>query len=140
MIFTGAAEGYFFDLITKAVGDSEITPSDEVIYYLCSMLESYTKTNLPVEALAVKVLDTSPVAFMQLKEVGDSSLLVTGFYPESITPMLVNETYFLSLGSIAYKECSGRTKHSALAEIFDELGSRFPEVVEIISRAKSFTY
>lgn len=67
-----------------------------------------------------------------LRHVGDLSLFLSGFFPESLP---VPKTYYVSVGGGAYVEASASSKN--VAPVLEELGQQFEPVVDSISEYRS---
>lgn len=136
-----SSEGYFYEVITTALGRAQVDTSEHVEFYLVGLLNSYAieQRSFPAEPLALMLLKPLAPAgrTLVLKEVGDTTLVVTGFFPESIGRTLVNAEYYQGLGRTAYRELSGRLSQSALSDIYDELAVRFLEFVAVLEAARS---
>ena len=133
------SEGLFYDIVTTALGRTRVRASEHAEYYLVGLLDSYASAQrrLPSEALALKLLRTDgPERTLELKEVGDSSLVVTGLFPASIQRTPVPPAYFHGLGKAAYRELSSRFSRSVLSEIYDELSVEFGSFVQVLATAR----
>lgn len=67
----------------------------------------------------------------QLREIGDSSLFLVGFFGDSLHRKIVEPEYYMSLGEYAYgslSQCGG----DALAPVFAELARRFITYVDVL--------
>jgi hypothetical protein len=75
-----------------------------------------------------------------LREIGDTSLYVSGFWAESLADKLVDVDYYIDLGGTAYGELArGGTGWTGdpFGDVFGELAAnfaRFVEVLMVISR------
>jgi hypothetical protein len=68
-----------------------------------------------------------------LKQVGDTSLYVTGFFADSLQRKVVGVAYYKDLGQAAYRELSRRLATSSIGEVYDELAGRFPRFVDVLA-------
>ena len=73
----------------------------------------------------------------QLKDVGDTSLYVSGFFADSLQRKLVDVDYYIQMGGAAYaswRASSAATRNSAVfGEVYDELGTKFPRFVDVFA-------
>jgi hypothetical protein len=67
-----------------------------------------------------------------LRQVGDLSLFVSGFFSDSLRRSLVDVDYYVSLGGYAYGSL-GRDAGDPLAEAFEELSEKFASFVDVLS-------
>jgi hypothetical protein len=136
-----SSEAFFYDIITTALGRLQVDTTEHTEYYLVGLLESYARDerSIPSAPLALMLLGPSDPAArtLNLKEVGDTSLIVTGFFPEAIKNTLVNTEYYVGLGRVAYRELSGRLSLSALSAVYEELAVEFNKFIEVLAAARS---
>src|SRR6185436_7058148 len=89
--------------------------------------------------LAVKLVgarDAEPAARVKtLKEVGDTSLYVAGFFAESLDRSLVDVDYYVGLGTSAYGQLAGRLGGN-LTQVYAELADRFPRFVDVLAEIR----
>jgi hypothetical protein len=71
-----------------------------------------------------------------LKEVGDTTLYVAGFFADSLQRKLVGVDYYMDLGQAAYHELARRLQASSVAEIYAELSGKFPRFVEVLMEVR----
>lgn len=132
------SEGYFYEIVTTALGRTQVDTSEHTEFYLVGLLDSYTQTALPSGPLALKLLGGPPERrILALKEVGDTALFVSGFFPESLERTLVSESYYVGVGRVAYRELSSRVTQSALSDVFDELSAEFKRFVTVLAEART---
>src|SRR5206468_12216593 len=115
------------------VDTSELTQ-----FYLVNLLADYARTPLDDEALAIKLcqgMQALPGTRAQkLREVGDTSLFVTGFFPDSLNRSLVDVDYYIGMGEVAYGHLSRmlRSRAGALHDVFLELSDKFERFVNVL--------
>ncbi len=71
----------------------------------------------------------------QLREIGDTSLYVSGFWTESLADKLVDVDYYIDLGGTAYGELArGGTGWTGdpFGDVFGELAENFARFVEVL--------
>ena len=72
-----------------------------------------------------------------LKQVGDTSLYVTGFFAESFERKLVDPDYYIGLGEAAYRELANRLGGSpSIREVYGELAAKFPRFVDVLQEVR----
>jgi hypothetical protein len=67
-----------------------------------------------------------------LKEVGDLSLFVSGFFADSLRRKLVDVDYYVTIGGRAYDALS-RRETDAFSPVFAELAENFVAFVDVLS-------
>jgi len=122
------------------IGLSELTE-----YYLVNLLCDFSRgpraPELGHEPLALqykRALEARPgERFHLLKNLGDESLYVAGFFAESIERSLVDVGYYISMGGNAYgslSEMMGAQRNGAtFAELYEELAEGFPGLVDLLN-------
>jgi len=67
-----------------------------------------------------------------LKQIGDISLFVSGFFADSLTRKLVDVDYYVSIGGTAYTALS-RYETDTFSPVFAELAENFVRFVDVLS-------
>jgi len=136
-----SSEEFFYDIVTTALGRLQVDTTEHTEYYLVGLLASYARDErtLPTEPLALLLMRPRDPATrtLALKEVGDTSLMLTGLFPETIKRTPVNADYYAGLGRVAYLELSGRLSRSALSAVYEELATEFHKFIEVLAAARS---
>src|ERR1035437_1504994 len=73
-----------------------------------------------------------------LREIGDVSLFISGFFSDSLRRKLVDVDYYVSIGGSAYTALS-RIDADALSPVFGELAEHFGRFVDILSEGSERT-
>jgi hypothetical protein len=135
-----SVEGFFHEVLTDALDRHSVDASEDAECYLVSLLGEFTRQRITDEPLSIKLVATSEPAerVRALKEVGDTSLYVTGFFAESLERKLVKADYYIRLGEAAYGELAGRLAASRGARaVYRELAAKFPSFVEVLAEVAS---
>jgi hypothetical protein len=136
--------GFFHEVVTEALGRTSLRVSPSAEHYLVTLLGEFAHQRISDEPLSLKLAAASEPGerVRALKEVGDTSLYVTGFFAESLSRKLVDADYYISLGGAAYAELANRLHASRGARaVYEELAAKFPSFVEVlgeISRQVNF--
>lgn len=145
---------YFRDLVHQALhkkGKNQpfrrLHDPEAIEFYLVNLLKEAMSTTA-VYGEATDGFREEPLAFLYLKasqagsesrvkllkRLGDFSLFISGFYPESLNRQAVGVGYYVQMGENAYGYLSGHfSRHAALSEIFTELARRFVAYVDVLS-------
>ena len=147
MDLESTVEGFFHGEVDRAFRDQGLSPGTLVEHYVVQLLVAYAAQGIPDEPLALKLaatLDAAPRERRRgLREIGDTSLYLTGFWSESLADKLVDADYYIQLGGSAYGELArGGPGWTAdpFGDVFGELAAnfvRFVEVLALISRRTS---
>jgi hypothetical protein len=119
-----------------------VSAGDLTAYYLVNLLCQYVRP----DASPHRADDGQPLAFRlaraldsggfeqraRLRGVGDFSLFMSGFFPDSLARRSVDIDYYRSLGECAYASLS-RSEGEAFAEVFDELARKFVGFMDVLA-------
>ncbi|MCA9677870.1 MAG: hypothetical protein H6708_10775 [Kofleriaceae bacterium] len=134
-----SVDGFFHEVVTDALQAVHLDATETTEWYLVSLLGDFAQARITDEPLVVKLVGSQSAEpaerFRRLKEVGDTSLYVSGFFAESLGRKLVDVDYYVGLGSRAYAELAGRMSGS-LTEVYAELSQKFPAFVEVITEVR----
>lgn len=135
-----SVDEFFHEVVTDALSEVELDASEPAGWYLVGLLGDFTKTRLTDEPLGLKLAQPGAdpgERVRNLKQVGDTSLYVAGFFAESLTRSLVDVDYYVGLGQHAYAQLSrqlGRAR--ALTEVYAELAEKFPRFVDVLAQVR----
>jgi hypothetical protein len=73
-----------------------------------------------------------------LRQIGDVSLFLSGFFADSLARKLVDIDYYISLGAYAYGSLSRRDAE-AYAAVFGELAEKFSSYVDVLAEVSDRT-
>jgi hypothetical protein len=139
VIAHASVDEFFHEVVTDALEALRLDATEPAEWYLVSLLGDFTRVRITDEPLALKLVG-QPAAepsqrVKQLKEVGDTSLYVSGFFSESLGRKLIDADYYIGLGSRAYAELAGRLGGS-LTEVYSELAEKFPRFVDVLAEVR----
>jgi hypothetical protein len=136
---------FFHEALARALRNQRLSADQEVEAYLVQLLSTYSATTPDDEPLGIKLAAAqvaSPEERLRaLRDVGDTSLYMSGFFADSLSRRMVDVDYYISLGGSAYGQLA-RTyerRHTAAGEVFDELGHRFGDYVEVLAEVSQTT-
>ena len=69
----------------------------------------------------------------RLRQLGDFSLYVAGFFADSLSRKLVDVDYYIGMGGAAYGHAAELEEKRASAEVLRELARDFPKFTEILA-------
>ncbi|VAV84657.1 hypothetical protein MNBD_DELTA01-1860 [hydrothermal vent metagenome] len=132
---------YFKELVTEAMDGQGVEASQMAGFYLTSLLADFVESkSLSDEAFAIRLLKALSAErrarSTSLREVGDSSLFLTGFFPESLEKSLVGIDYYMDMGMISYAQLADSlgsySKDKTFPELYCELSEHFPEFAGVL--------
>jgi len=135
-----SAVEYFKELVDGALSHQGLATQELTAYYVVQLLASFTQRpalDMPDEApLAVRLaraLESGGVRQRaSLKEIGDLSLVVSGFFSDSLNRKLVDVDYYVAIGGSAYNALS-RVETDTFSSVFAELATKFVGFVDVLT-------
>jgi hypothetical protein len=144
---------FFHGAVTTALKARDVAASEPTEFYLVTLLTDY---------LTVQHMDDSPIALKMaqakeaptpeararaLKEIGDTTLYMSGLFAESIAGRhgLVDVDYYISMGGAAYGQLASLavTTRSTSAQFFraayTELSQKFADFVAVLTAVREAT-
>jgi hypothetical protein len=143
---------FFRDLLTRAIENQRASVQPFTELYLVNLLHEF----LASEALYVQADDGTwqqkPLAFLLkdalqeagpsrvrlLKRLGDTSLFISGFFPDSLArrSSLVDVDYYIAMGGRAYDAVA---RHASERSLWEELSDKFRLLVDILNEVSERT-
>jgi hypothetical protein len=136
-----SVDAFFHELVTEALHEVNIDASEPAGWYLVNLLGEFTRCRLTDAPLGMKLVEPSVDAATRmrtLKEVGDTSLYVAGYFTESLSRSMVDVDYYVGLGQSAYGQLarqlctSSNAGGGSISEVYAELADRFPAFVDVL--------
>jgi hypothetical protein len=132
---------YFKELVETALERQQVAVRDLTSFYLVNLLTGFVQFDRSSAGAADEPLGMRLARALQaggsrqrdgLREVGDLSLFISGFFADSLTRSLVDVDYYIQLGECAYGSLA-RRGDPALGDVFDELAGKFSACVDVLS-------
>jgi hypothetical protein len=134
-----SAAEYFKQLVDEALAHQRIAAQELTAFYVVQLLAGYLQQREgddSTEPLALKLARALEGGGIQqrttLRQIGDTSLFVSGFFSDSLRRKLVDVDYYVSIGGYAYNALS-RQETDALSPVFAELATKFVDFVDVLS-------
>lgn len=136
---------YFRELVESTLMDQHVEAGELTSFYLVNLLTGFVHADR--SAAASEALCLQLVKAMQsggsrqrdgLRQVGDLSLFISGFFADSLNRRLVDVDYYVRLGATAYGSLA-RQGDEALGDVFDELAEKFPAFVDVLGEISERT-
>ena len=133
-----SASEYFKELVEGALAHQRIAAGELTSFYVVNLLTGFLQR--PAEddqtPLAFRHAEALDAAGMRqrtsLKQIGDLSLFVSGFFADSLNRKLVDVDYYVSIGGTAYTALS-RYETDTFSPVFAELADNFVRFVDVLS-------
>ena len=138
-----SVDEYFHEVVTDALSAVDLEASEPASWYLVGLLGEMTRGRLSDEPLGLKL--AQPGAELgervkTLKQVGDQSLYVAGFFAESLNRSLVDVDYYVGIGQNAYAQLARSLgSQKTLTEVYEELAEKFPRFVDVLMEVRKRT-
>ena len=130
---------YFKELVETAMGHQRVAVRDLTSFYLVNLLIGFVHFDRSAsdveEPLGIRLIRALEAAGSRqrdgLREVGDLSLFISGFFSDSLNRSLVDIDYYIQLGECAYGSLAKRNDR-AFGLVFDELSDKFSACVDVL--------
>jgi hypothetical protein len=154
VLSTAAPQDFFRDLLSIAVAHQRAKVHDETLAYLVNLLSGSIEAdpelnNKPLAFLLKDALEEEgPLRLARLRKLGDTSLFVSGFLPESLNRSAVGVDYYISMGERAYdalggavaRRTRGASELTAHRSVFEELAQKFKQLVDLLNEVAERTW
>ena len=146
LILSADLEGFFHEQVSDARQSLGIELTDHLEYYLVNLLCDFSHRasgpvpgDEPLALLYKRALEAEVLERISLlKDLGDLSLYVSGFFVEYVERSLVDINYYISMGGNAYHslgDLMGRQRSGrSVADVYRELADRFEQLVDVLNR------
>ncbi len=129
---------YFHDAVSSAIRKQGLDASEPTEFYLVNLLAGFTTTPPDDQPLTLKLANAQVVSPDErvrcLRNVGDTSLYISGFFSDSLERKLVDVDFYIQMGVSAYGQLAYHFRSSSeLQGIYDELGAKFTGFVDVFT-------
>jgi hypothetical protein len=146
IVHSASPREYFRELVEAALRRQHLIAGEPTSFYLVNLLDGFVHFERspaagdePLGVRLAKALQAAGVRQRHgLREVGDLSLFISGFFADSLNRSLVDVDYYIQLGARAYGSLA-RRGDAALGEVFDELAAKFPAFVDVLTEISEQT-
>ena len=137
---------YFRELVESALDNQQLAAGELTSFYLVNLLTGFvrvdrapTAADEPLGVRLAKALQAAGVRQRDgLRQVGDHSLFISGFFSDSLNRQLVDVDYYIQLGECAYSSLA-RQGDDTFAAVFDELAGKFTAFVDVLGEVSERT-
>jgi hypothetical protein len=144
MDLSSTVEAFFQDEVERAFRDEGLSPGVMVEHYVVQLLAGYAVQQIESTPLALRMMAAVEAPARErrrhLRDIGDTSLYVSGFWSDSLEGRAVDVDYYIEMGGSAYGELArgdSRWSTDPLGDVFGELAGnfvRFVGALALISR------
>src|SRR5436190_4798173 len=138
MVRRESAVEYFKELVDGAIAHQGIAANELTSFYIVQLLAGFLQRcdahrGEPLALQLAQALDSGGMKQRAgLKQIGDASLFISGFFADSLRRKLVDVDYYASIGGFAYHTLS-LDERDTLALVFAELGNKFVSFVDVLN-------
>src|SRR5947207_3268061 len=108
-----SAVEYFRELVEGAISRQGIVAGELTAFYVVQMLAGFIRQpdaehlEQPLAARLLRALEYGAAERRtSLRQIGDASLFLSGFFPDSLRRRLVDVDYYAQIGGVAYNTLS----------------------------------
>lgn len=144
IVFGRSAREYFRDLVSEALTHRRLQIREATEFYLVDLMARFLESQalfvsrpdgtIEIEPLAITLLRAlqarRQARFERLRQLGDTSLFVSGFFGDSLARRRVDIDYYMEMGERAYEAIAGGGGPAGSGELFGELAGRFEQLVD----------
>jgi hypothetical protein len=143
LVRTESPVEFFKEQVEAACLRQRLHPQPHTSYYVVALLSQYANpggasagevmgVTEPLGLRLLRALDSGGTSQrLGLKQVGDASLVISGFFSDSLRRRLVDVDYYISLGGYAYRSLVANDDR--FSPIFAELAEKFVAFVDVLS-------
>ncbi len=138
-----SAVAFFKDLVDDALAHQHIAAGELTEFYVVNLLAGFLQRPAgDAEPLALQLARALEAGGTQqratLRQIGDLSLFVSGFFAESLRRKLVDVDYYVQIGGYAYGSLS-RVETDTFSSVFAELAGKFVAFVDVLTEVSERT-
>jgi len=133
-----SAVEYFKELVEGALAHQRIAVGELTSFYVVNLLTGFLQRPAYDDdtPMAVRLAEAINAAGAKqrdsLRQIGDLSLFMSGFFADSFQRKLVDVDYYANIGGTAYATLS-RYEADAFSSVFSELADNFVRFADVLS-------
>jgi hypothetical protein len=139
-----SAVEFFKELVEDALQHQRIDTTEMTAFYVVRLLTDFLQRppsgdHAPLAVELGRALESGGVQQREtLKDIGDRSLFVSGFFADSLRRKTVGVDYYVSIGGFAYGALS-RAETDTFSPVFAELAGNFVRFVDVLTEISERT-
>jgi len=147
MVRRESAVEFFKELVDGALAHQGLAANELTAFYVVQLLANFVErrasgTEDDTAPLALRLAHALETGGSRqrttLKQIGDFSLFVSGFFSDSLNRKVVDVDYYVSIGGYAYTALS-RSETDTFSTVFAELAEKFVGFVDVLSEVSERT-
>lgn len=146
-LIEGNLRNFFRGMILDAAENQRADLNPAIVQYVTEVLVAFHDTarlfvqqGVRIPVLADMLSDALEADFYRrvvlLRQMGDTSLMVSGYFPEALARRAIDLSYYRNMGELAYSQLGSLTQDSP---VFDTLSEKFVILSELISEVSEAT-
>lgn len=155
MLLESSLQSFFYENLNRFNGQLSDPLKSEFIFYASRLLDRYALCEnffecvdgeMREKVLGLKLLETSlqrpKKQATDIRDVGDTALMLCGFFPSAIENKIVSPKYYYEIGSIAYKNLNSLIpEYMDQKDFYANLSRFFYQLAHLLSvMAQSFKH
>jgi hypothetical protein len=139
MVRHASAVEYFKELVDDALAHQGVAAAELTTFYVVQLLAGFLQhqadndAERPLALRLAEALESGAVRQrFSLKQIGDASLFISGFFSDSLRRKLVDVDYYVHIGGVAYNRLS-RHEGETFSPVFAELAGKFIHFVDVLA-------
>jgi len=142
MDLTCSLSEYFHRAVQTALERRQVETRELTEFYLVNLLSAYSaRPGIDDAPLAIRLAEALEAAGVEerakrLREVGDSTLYVSGFFAESLERRMMDLDYYCEIGGAAYRrlaQIARFSREASFGEAYVELSDKFRALVGVLN-------
>jgi hypothetical protein len=139
---------YFKDLVESALARQHLRANELTAYYLVDLLcgfmrpdrrRTFGDEDSPLALRLARALESAGIEQRtRLRNLGDFSLFMSGFFSDSFRRRSVDIDYYVTMGEYAYGSLS-RSDDETFVDVFAELADNFVAFTDVLSEVSERT-
>jgi hypothetical protein len=137
MVRRESAVEYFKEQVEAAMAHQGIIAGELTAFYVIQLLAGFlqrpAKDDEPLALQLVRALENGGAQQRAtLRQIGDVSLFISGFFSDSLRRKVVDLDYYVNIGGYAYTTLSHHDADT-FSPVFAELADKFVDFVDVLS-------
>lgn len=146
-VLESSLQYYFYSQLQEFNEKSQEPLPNEAIYYSSLVMDKYgesvnyfeiTEGKVKEKVLGIKLLETSHMTREEkkrtLRDIGDTALLICGFFSDSLNKKILDTKYYQELGQRAYRRLNAEVPSAYdVPSFFNLLSMRFDHLATVMN-------